>query len=553
MEWTKAKDHQKIRLGDGVFVGAGSRSWIKLNDGSEMALGENTLVTFNETSKLMDLDAGNFRLRMNGSFTFTAHGQVATVEGSGTDMQVVVPKKEKPYVRLLGGKARLRAGGQVLALAPEKIENLPSEGRSTASVKPVIPETARQPTGARKVTLYDVFLLKENKTLVRRPVLTEAVKALPTLPEKVSFSDRGPITIDKTVVTLSATGEGSNLQGYVYELSRDKDFPPESTTAEWRQAGQLATHLKAKEPGTFFYRVRGVDQKLEMTAPSEPVAIVMLGSENKGAVADAAANLPKRTEVKNEPLKAPALQAQAAPRKELKAEAPIALSTPPKAHPRAPERMPASIATSVTSEPQGPTNGGYKDSQVDLEIGAFTAYSPDEKSADRAPPFASTVGIRARHWLGDHSGLEAIANMKASNLNETASGINPLRLEGRYHYRFWLERMSLSAFAGAEYYRNIGHGYFAQGYNLGKIGTSINFPMGTHWLAGGDLAFGLAASSTTQWEAMAKLDYFFERRYSIGIAYRLLVLSTENPLIAPVKAPYKESWGEGFLAFGFHY
>lgn len=568
--WVGAKKKQNIRLGDSLFTGEKSRSHVQLNDGNQVTLDENTLVVFND-NKLMDLGMGNFRFKVDGRLTFSVQGKPTIIEGKGSDIQIIVPKEKgsKPQIRLLQGKANLKIQGEpAIELRSQKIETLPiviDPARATAS----IPEDEQNPqasaeisepistltkeTPVRRLQLYDVFDLKEDKSLVRKAVLDEEALSLSPLDETASITSSisEPVEINEGGIRLALSASGAmEPLGYVYEVSTSKDFPFDKTRAKW-SSQELFVRLKT--PGTYFYRVRGVNKKTEVTWPSKPVEVVVLSPVKVSPVA-----------VNEEPRKLTPLtirrsqeiQPRHSPRARI--EKPIQIAKAKKTAPTpAPIRKPAAVAsTSAKVVVPERTNQNYSSSRIDFESGMFTVFSPDEQDVGRKNPFAYTLGIRSKHWFSSRSGFEGIARVKAGGVNETANGINPLNLEARYHYRLpssWFRQANFSLLTGLEVYRNIGRGYFAQQYDLAKLGFAVDFPVGYRWDMGGDVALGIGADQTKKYEAVGRLNYYFRKRYSLGVGYRLYLLEAGSEKTAPLDFPYRETWGEGFFVFRWHY
>lgn len=575
--WVNTRNKQNVRAGDSLFAGVNSRAHVTLKDGNEMTLDQNSMVVFNEL-KITDLNMGNFRFKVEGKMVLSVQGQPTTVEGSGSDIQIIVPKEKgaKPQVRLLRGSASIQVQGKPRQqLTPQKVETLPivvteEAVRQIASTlnpeQPAQPKPADVPSAApapapapRRLQLYDVFEAKEDKSLAPRVQIANEARSLLPLDEHVSLisSRSEPITLDQNGarVTLSASG-APEVQGYIFEMSANKDFPAEQTRAKWKRDGNL--ELNFTQPGTFFYRVRGANQKTELTTVSEPVEVVVRPQEIIAPIANdepkdrrdrpaLKIRKPKVAEERRRPT--PLKNESASPVKKQIAQDEQSIP--------ASIRKPSAVASSSTKiAPEEKTNQGYTSSRIDFETGTFTVFSPDEKDVGRTNPYAYTLGIRSKHWFNERSGFEGIARVKAGNLNETASGINPLDLEARYHYKLhssWLGRTNFSLLGGVEVYRNIGRGYFAQKYDLGKLGFALDFPVGNRWDAGGDVVFGIGADQTKKYEAVGRLNYYFRRRYSLGVGYRLYLLEAGSDQTAPLDYPYKETWGEGFFVFRFHY
>lgn len=582
IQWVNAKKKQNVRYGDSLFTGNDSRSQVSLVDGNSMSLDQNTLVVFNET-RLMDLNMGNFRFAVNGKMTLAVQGQTTVIEGNGSDIQIIVPKAKgaKPQVRLLRGEASVQVLGKPRQqLKPQHVETLPiiiteeavrktasvmSNEASVEAVQPTQqPEQISTPAPApvqRRLQLYDVFELKTDKTLARRSSILEIARESLPLDADVSLSSSHPepVTLQEDGVRIKLSAVSSpDVKGFVYEVSTDREFPHERTRAKWNRDGNL--DLRFEAPGTFFYRVRGANERTEVTRVSEPVQIVVLPQE-KVILPVAEIREPRKalqplvirkSEVNEVKRQLPMKVEKAKTEKVQKHIAQQNQSIPESI--RKPSAVASTSAKMIT--PEEKTNQTFSSSRVDFETGTFTVFSPDEKSLGRANPYAYMVGIRSKHWFNDISGFEGIARVKAAGMNETANGINPLDLEARYHYRLrssWFARSNFSLLAGAEMYRNIGRGYFAQKYNLGKVGFALDFPVGNRWDAGGDVVFGMGADQTKKYEAVGRINYYFRKRYSFGAGYRLYLLEAGSEKTAPLDYPYKETWGEGFLLFRWHY
>lgn len=575
--WVNARKKQNVRAGDSLFTGKDSRTHVELKNGNQMTLGQNTLVIFNET-KLMDLNMGNFRFKVDGKMELTVQGQPTIIEGNGSDIQIIIPKEKgaKPQVRLLRGQANVQVRGkQRQELTPQKIETLPivvteEAVRHTASVLSDEPAVQPQPVAVenpapapvqRRLQLYDVFELKDDKSLSPRTVVSDEARGLLPLDEPVTLtsSNPEPLALDENGarVTLSAAGS-PDMQGYVYEVSTEREFPIEKTRVKWNRDGNLP--LRFANPGTFYYRVRGTNQKTEITSVSEPVEVVILPQEKVIApIAEVkeVRKLKSLTVLKPSAAESRNLsrtKIEESKREKIKNKIDQEDQSIP-ASIRKPSAVPvANNAAKIT--PEEKTNQSYSSSRIDFETGTFTVFSPDEKDVGRTNPYAYSLGIRSKHWFNGRSGFEGIARVKAGGLNETANGINPLALEARYHYKLrslWLGSTNFSVLTGVEVYRNIGRGYFAQKYDLGKLGFALDFPVGNRWDAGGDVVLGLGADQTKKYEAVGRLNYYFRKRYSLGLGYRLYLLEAGSDKTAPLDYPYKETWGEGFFVFRWHY
>jgi hypothetical protein len=104
-DWQRSKEDQSLFIGDSVFVGPKSQAQVRLNGKNDLHLGENSLVKFSNYNgkTLSDLLAGNFRLQIDGQVQIAINGQVTTLKGNGSEVQVFFDKKNQPKMKLLKG------------------------------------------------------------------------------------------------------------------------------------------------------------------------------------------------------------------------------------------------------------------------------------------------------------------------------------------------------------------------------------------------------------------------------------------------------------------
>ena len=371
---------------------------------------------------------------------------------------------------------------------------------------------------------------------------------------QISREHQGSLVLSTETVRTSLAFQPSQvMRGFILESSMSPDFPDETTQVHWLNKSFVG--LSFKTPGRYYYRVRGVNAATELTTFSETEEIIVEPVPPR-RLAGAVIKKPEvKSIVKDKP--SPAQNKTAAysnKPKTAQSQPPIALKKP-----ELPRRQPTSVSTSSLQAPQveqGPINQGYSSSKLELETGAFTVYSPDESDVGRKNPMALVVGIRSHHWFGGRSGVEAALRVKAANGNETAEGINPLQLEARYLYRLNPEaigRTQFSAVGGLEIYRNIGRGYFAQKYDLAKVGLSLDLPVFRRWDMGGEALYGLGADSSNKYEIAGRVNYYLQKDWSFGVGYRLHHFKAGSEKTAPLEFPYKETYGEGYSVLQWHY
>lgn len=115
-DWQPSSSDQQIYVGDSIFVGPKSRAAVRLNGKSDLQLGENSLIKFSQHNgqTLSDLLAGNFRLQIDGQVQIAINGQVTTLKGEGSEVQVYFDKKNQPKMKLLKGEITVTAATPVI-------------------------------------------------------------------------------------------------------------------------------------------------------------------------------------------------------------------------------------------------------------------------------------------------------------------------------------------------------------------------------------------------------------------------------------------------------
>ncbi len=184
--WFKAKDDQNIRGGDAVFSGEKSNVQIGLKNGSGVTVGENSLVVFSEFDNMAmpDLQMGNFNFRVNGTASVMIDGQLTTVKGTNSEIQVVLKKGEKPVMKLLKGSAEVETSEQKFTpLAINKIEKVKLKDNSFVPPKNVI-LTDYKKEDAYIWRLHDIYDI-QGIMLTEKNAIPTSVKQ----PHGVAWSD----------------------------------------------------------------------------------------------------------------------------------------------------------------------------------------------------------------------------------------------------------------------------------------------------------------------------------------------------------------------------
>jgi hypothetical protein len=203
--WYAAKNAQTVRVGDAIFAGNRSSAQVSLKKGGEVTVGENSLVIFSEINneKVANLSDGNFRLKINGEVRVAVNGQLTTLNGKNSDIQLVVKENRAPQFRVLKGSAQVkRAGKPPVQIDTRKLAAVEEEKPAPAPPPPPPPvQKPVAPTGLTHdpVVNYtwhlEEFYLQNGIDLTEHKSLPPLLKA-PTTLEWATQGSTKPATVE---------------------------------------------------------------------------------------------------------------------------------------------------------------------------------------------------------------------------------------------------------------------------------------------------------------------------------------------------------------------
>ncbi len=407
-------------------------------------------------------------------------------------------------------------------------------------------------------------------------------------------------------------GISSPLSNIVVEISTDLNFPARKTKVLWLENKKLK-YTVAQE-ATLFFRFRGVDSSMKMTAaspvyryevfkpllPESPslsqnilkglegddiqvswqnaprarsFQIQLLDTDNKTVEKIETANnsfkfTPKKPGKYKVHIKSSDIHGRSS---ENFSEAQVIVSKKPTlvkptlpVNPADEKRQVAAVPVTAPQERTGPPAYLEKsnlDSMVLFEGSGMSMFSQEQISQEKANPIAGLFGLRWQVWNGAH-GFEGAAKTKVSNIESTAeSDVSPLVLEARYRHR-WdmafnpfskLKKSDFILIAGLESYKNAGQKLFSPGYDLFKLGFGLDFPILSQFKTGGEVLYGVGLDSSKKYEVNGNLIYSFNRAWSLGLGYRVHLFEAGSAAVSPLRLPYKEGYGEGYSVLRWHY
>lgn len=400
--------------------------------------------------------------------------------------------------------------------------------------------------------------------------------------------------------------------GFVVQASTEESFHPSKSRIFWSQ--DTSFNLSFYHPGTYFYRFRSVNDQQELSEWSDvirfqastseiPPAPRLVRAKHSGFVGETFASewrsrgnqttidvidsegalitcltgatptwIPRRDGAyhlyayaidrygrRSPPSKPLILDVQPKP-------APVLAVVPKKAE-RAPAQEvaqnPARIeGTSFVKldAPKDPSrNERYRASRLSAEGFAWTVYSDQQNWSANNLPITTGIGLQGIRWW-NHSGVEGAMKTGLFGVNQAGSRTSLKDFEARYHYRFFTpfpfslsRELQISLFLGGEVYRNSGN-MLSNGYDLVKFGTSLEFPWGNRWEAGGEFTGGYGFDKTQKYEVSGHVAYFLNEAWSLGIGYRIHLLQAGSPSVPPDgQLPYREGYTEGYSVLNYYF
>ncbi len=435
---------------------------------------------------------------------------------------------------------------------------------------------------------------------------------LPVENLKVNFP-QSSYPIFNQPISINGTIEApAEISSFVFEFSRSPDFSTAGTRIHWLSKKQLS--LKINNPGSYYLRVRGVNQKMEITDFSsvveikavkpEPPAIPRLAKENfsiyegervqlgwskspesedfEVLITDKKGNLVTNKIISEDKLswkasKPGIYKAQISSidewgQKSASVQATVQVKPKPLeesqlqptlSQVREPEikRKPSSVPTAQSAislsvpDESLKNNLALTSSKLQLEGAVFSMHAQEQTGNPTVFAFTG----RILNWWGAN-GFEGAMKTKAANLDNNTEAPAPLQLEARYHHRWFLPfnlfssgNTQFSLIGGYEFYRNPTAGYSPQ-YDLIKTGFAVDFPLMRNWDTGGEVLYGYGLDQSQKYEISGRLNYYIQRKWSMGVGYRMHFFEAgSNKSAPPIGVPYREAYGEGYSVLRWHY
>lgn len=662
--WFSAKKQDLLRAGDAVYTGAKASLKIRLSSGSALDVGENSLISFDEYDgeNLARLGAGEFKIKVDGKLKVLIGDEVKVFEGNNSELSINVDQNKNATI--------LSANGSIVKSDARKIKKMDEIVQVDRSAKQLTAfwklYDLYEPSGdslqlknkiAEQVD-YDLKLDWIARNLKSRWVqvssgsdfsieksikfqaisgLEQTVKAyvgknfwrvksedgeLWSIPGQFDLHPqylpnaapvltenfiRLPIKADPIAMTIPKLDRIESV-GHVVEASSTSEFVPEKTKTFWSKGKDIS--LTFFRPGIFYYRIRAVNEKQQLSewsktqkydiyyveAPSIPILsslnlrqmskpeTVNLQWKSKDQevyteILDPDGKIVGKFSGKNihwKPQKPGRYTARSyskniiGERSGYSKPEEFAFNEPPKAiaqqkpkEEKKKKREPAQenkVVQKLERRQEQYWNDPYRERRLSVQGLLWTLQSSQQDFYEQESPVATGLGLNYLDWWGSH-GLEASFKTAVFGFNSAGSSQSLKDLEMRYHYRIltgfplgFARQLQTSVFFGYEMYRNTGGDNFSSQYDLMKFGTSLQFPLWHRWSTGGEFVYGSGFDGSTKYELSGHMTYYFDKKWSGGMGYRIHLLEAGSASSSPGGVlPYREGYTEGYSVLNYHF
>lgn len=600
--WYKAGNNDPLRAGDSVFSGSKSKIHVNLQNGGTVEAGENSLIAFRRIQNLdfANLIGGDFKLNVDGKIKIAIGGEVVTLDGKKSVLEISFDGEGNPSLKLLKGEMKVgRKNGGTMNLDTRHVTSFRTKSDApralTASLFPA-------PSHSYVWHLYDLYEQRGSQLRARSyPVSTvrrstelkwsqsaDAKAVVQTSPDpEFKVSDQyesldghwvlDTISLGKTFwrVSLDAGKTWSVAQSFSVTpgfLSNAEPSIPEAEHKVLLESKVASVQLEPKAP----VEALGYVVEASLTKNFDPAGTklfwsagdsVRLSFYKSGTYFYRFRSVNKDQELSqwSSTQTFHVVEPPPAPKEpELKLKLAENKTAPtPKPAPLPKKRQAASaenqVAIKVPPPPKKHPNDNYVESRLSIQGFLWTLQSTQQYYGGTENPVASGLGVYGRRWYGSH-GIEASLKAALLGLNQAGNQSAIKDLEVRYHYRFvadfpleFMRSMQTSLFLGYEMYRNSGEAFSSQ-YDLMKFGTSLEFPLWERWSSGGEVVLGQGPDGSSKKEISGFLNYFLSKDWSIGAGYRVHLFDAGSPKTAAGgELPYREGYTEGYSILNYYF
>lgn len=318
---------------------------------------------------------------------------------------------------------------------------------------------------------------------------------------------------------------GRKMSGWIIEGGRDSTF--KKSISVWATEPKLIVPLKSL--GTYFFRVRSVDELGEISANSEIQTVLVLKEKPKP--------VPLRI-AKKPPVEEPI-------RKIATKEVPLE---------KAPATSVAEVSLPKAVRPfkrAGPWS-------VSLLGGVGAVVSGVQIEAGLTPPVLQVLGLGAEYFDGRYD-LKADfrSRIGVTGGSGSAPSVSRFSLTSGYWWnlgwRPFRMPVRVGLMLGYENYQNLESTEFTPFYEVAKSGFGLNFGVTDRLQTGGTVLYGKWLNSNSLTQIDGYVAYSFLENLNLGIGYRVGLFEAGTTTSSPSTLPYREATGEAYSQLKFSF
>jgi hypothetical protein len=388
---------------------------------------------------------------------------------------------------------------------------------------------------------YDKETWSESSSFFVTPTLRSNFSVQMQAPSK-------PFVLDQKVVQVQIPLQtGEKALGFLIQSSSSLAFAEIHPKLEWMASNNL--NLSFTKAGTYYYRIRAVDNLHQISEWSQTLLIQVIKPK---PIEPETPRLAKKSKIENK-------VAEQEPIQELsKNRSPNEDENVAEGHSQPSELQTTTTLGKYEGENDFP-NSLYDSTHISFQPMAWVMQSTTQAFNNIPWSAATGIALHAIRWWKE-LGLEGTIKSKAFGIAESGTPTSLHQQEMRIHHRwstgfpFGMSReLRVSLFSGIENNQNSSP-YFTSAYNLLKVGSLIEFPWRSKWSAGGEFVYGLAADHSFKSEISGHLNYFFQKKFSFGVGYRVHLFQALSPANSPDGLlPYREGYTEGYSIMNYYF
>ena len=283
--------------------------------------------------------------------------------------------------------------------------------------------------------------------------------------------------------------------------------------------------VKLAKVGTYFFRVRSVNEAGEVSAFSKPISVEAFSQ--------------KRRRIPALPLRLARSESRPTHEEAVREIATDFIEQEETVEPA------AKVRTKVRRET--PKIQGEIPWRLTLEGGTGARFTSETTDPGAAAANSHFLGLGLQYQWAQNS-VAVNFHSKVVGANATGESMQDHKVDFRYN-RWWATHwnwLQLGWASGAEVFRNPGQTGFSPGYSILKTGAASRLGLGGNWSSDGEALVGTWFDGNKTFEFSGQLRYALNRELDMGVGYRIHLFEAGSESASPRGLPYREALGEVF-------